>query len=765
MEMIDRFQNALRQGTVSIPPGAQPALTADGAPIVVLGRDALVARLQSPSGSSLALRIPASGHGGADWPERYGALAETFPAGPMTARIPRDPVVQRRPLHDEDAPGVLMEWIDGPTLLQAVHRACLARNTAVLAALATAFRDAINDARSAGFRHGDPTADNLIIRPTGRIAFIDLDTAAWPGAPFEVAGRGTPGYRHPAGGAAVDTARDAFASLVIYSSLRLLASYPELRIRYGDQPEVHGGCLLFSAWDLADPLTSRLFAELERTSATRGPELETLRAACVQAPDETELMAAIPGLRPYQLGEDGRRDSRRWGTSSETSRRDGVLASFRTRLRGPESTSVVDDIATYQDEELTARWPARSGPGQPLSRPPAGEVGVAMWRERLRRAIEQEDEAAVARIWPEVERDPIGSTMALDANAVLGRGYDRRIALEARRRRDEAVLSLTEEAVGRGLLLSSDSRLHARDARERGEIRAELEQALASDDRQRLADLAVSGRLIELGETDREAIRTVLRALERPILERALESDDDALVLLAYDDELFGGSEALRPEERARIELARNREEWLRAVRRALKRRDAASLANAFAKPPPGAEGRLSEAERRRIYRLIERERALDQLIAAIKEDDEPAILVALNTVERVGARIANRVDWPTLKRVVDRATLIEDIQTAATPPVDYGRLAHLLPSARALGLAGDPRFGDLDLATLERQIIRAAHVRRLRAALTRGDDAAIAMAADPDPYGAVATLEPDEQLRIDRALQTRRRLPMTSSV
>ena len=135
------------------------------------------------------------------------------------------------------------------------------------------------------------------------------------------------------------------------------------------------------------------------------------------------------------------------------------------------------------------------------------------------------------------------------------------------------------------------------------------------------------------------------------------------------------------------------------------------------------------------------------------------------NTVERVGARIANRVDWPTLKHVVDRATLIEEIQAAASAmPVDYARLAHLLPSARALGLDTDPRLKDIDLATIQRHVVRAAHIRRLRAALNRDDDAAIAMAAIPDPYGAVAALDPPERTRVDRALAARRaRLPFST--
>lgn len=774
MDTSDRFLNAVRDGTVSLPHGTRPFLV-DGEPEVITGRDALVIRLRDRSGQPLALRVPVEDAGGADWFRRYPALADAFAAGPLAARLPTRMAMVEGILPGADLPAVTMEWIEGPTLMQAVHRACAARNAAVLGALATAFRDAVNDLRGTGFRHGDLTADNIIIRSSGRLAFVDLDTAVWPGSPVTAGGRGTPGYRHPTGNASTETARDAFGTLIIYVSLRLLAAYPELRARYGDAPDIAGGGLLFSAWDLADPVSSRLFAELERTDATRGPELDALRSACVDAPDSASSLASvIPNVQPYRNVDETPAGPRRWGAPAEP-RRDSMLTGFRERLRAGvlEERDETRELPSVDRPEAPPSWP--TGPSWPTPapqsrpverpRPAATQIGASMWRERLRRAIELNDESAVARLWPEVAHDPLAHTMALDVTAVLGRGLERRIGEEARRGRDDTVLSLAGEAAQQGVTLSPESRRQARAARTRLATRTELEQALSADDRDRLADLAISGRLVELGDADRVAIRTVLRALERPVLDRALASDDDALILMAFDEELFGGSDALTREERERIALARDRAAWLRDVKIALKRRDAGFLAAAFVKPPPGAEARLSESARRRAYRLIERDRALDALTAAIAKQDEAAVLVALNTVERVGARIANRVDWPTLKQVVDRATLIEEIQRAASDsPPDHARLAHLLPSARALGLDNDPRLKDVDLTAIQHQVVRAAHVRRLRAALGRDDDAIIAMAATPDPYDAVALLTADERGRVDQALTARRvRLPFSS--
>jgi hypothetical protein len=252
----------------------------------------------------------------------------------------------------------------------------------------------------------------------------------------------------------------------------------------------------------------------------------------------------------------------------------------------------------------------------------------------------------------------------------------------------------------------------------------------------------------------------VLRALEWPNLSRALDADDDRLILEAYDEELFSQPDALETSVRERIELARQRTSWLEEVRTSLKRRDARLLARSFAKPPPGAESRLSAADRKRAFRLIERERAIAELNVAIQERDEAKIIAALGFVERVGARIGDRADWSIVKRVVDRASLIHDLKEAAeAEPLDYGRLAQLLPAIRALGHEGDPRLtGPVDPRRLARELVRNAHLRRMRIALKRDDDVAIAVAALPDPYDAYHLLRPAEQMRVDLALQNRNR-------
>jgi hypothetical protein len=63
---------------------------------------------------------------------------------------------------------------------------------------------------------------------------------------------------------------------------------------------------------------------------------------------------------------------------------------------------------------------------------------------------------------------------------------------------------------------------------------------------------------------------------------------------------------------------------------------------------------------------------------------------------------------------------------------------------------------GGADWAALERSVLRAAHLARLREALADGDEARVAFAAVPDPYGALSLLTPEERARVESALERR---------
>lgn len=780
MDRIVQFQNALggQRVPVLLNLRARPILDHSGKPLVVAGNNALVARLKRTDGSDLALRIVSSAGNGRDWAVRYRALqgldsslvGRTVPAGIRV--IKDDPVLRFQDGADELAahdPAIVMQWFEGPTLLQAVDRAARAGKTSVLQALATAVVDVVNALGSASFAHGDLTASNLIVRTDGRLACVDLDTASWPDSALGASGHGSPGYRHP-NESSDAIARDLFALLVMYTSLRVLGDDPDLRRSYGDPVSAPDGALLFSAWDLLDPSTSRCFMEVaERIEAGTMPLLNALRSACTGSIDDLgRHLPVIPRLNALSIHRSSRQPSA-WNL-------DGAVDRIRARYGGADRAAPGSPVERSSEMAETQVNPSVSGWGTShgwttwestpdASHDPTVEDVTEDDRVRLVAALDRNNEAEIARLWARLKDDPIAAMQGGRVEASLVAGYQRRLSEEASRGRDRAVVVLAEEAAARQLPLGTECRVMARAARERLEVRASLDKAVAIDDREQLADLAVSGKLVVLGDTDRRSLQRVLRAIEWPALQHAIRSNDDNLILEAFDPDLFGDMSDLGEGVKARIQLAERRVDWLSQVRSALKKRQVQDLGRLFTEPPEGGTERLSAPERRRIRQSIERRAALEELGSVIRSQDDAAIIAALNRVERVGARISDRFAWGVIQRVVERVSVIEDlIEAAEANPVDYGRLAQLLPIVRALGLARDPRLaGDLAIERLDAHVVRIAHVRRIRAALSRDNDVAIMVAAVPDPHGALDELTEEERDRVARAILARRRVDRKS--
>lgn len=772
MDRITRFQNALLQPNVpefqSL--GVRPDVDHAGRPIVVAGNNAMVAKLLRRDGRHVAFRIVDNSDVGGDWLLRHTALQQrlsprirdSIPAGIRVVRGRSFAEVVQAGDDERRGPstaGVAMEWVEGPTLMQTVDRAARAGNATVLRALGKALTERMNGLARESFVHGDITAHNLIVRTDGRLTVVDFDNASWPGSPLGSGGGGSAGYRHPTMTLNGEL-RDGFATLVLLTSLAVLVDEPDLRRSFGDPVSEADGSLLFSPWDLQNPAGSTVFAGASAHVGGEAAELlKRLSDSCQSGPED------LPGVLRVVEGLDIQPSTRDDQPSFEKT---WHLASAIDRVRARYASGTKDeteDDRSVADPRLHERastgretgWPevAAAAPGDADMRRP----GIEDERLRLAEAIKRDDEAEVAWLWARLARDPIALMHTGEVEDVLGRGYGRRIDHEASRGHDDQVIALAAEASERKLPLDQVARATARLASERRNVRADLERALVEDDTAALADLAVSGRLVVLGDADRSSLQRVLRAIERPGLDRALESDDDRIILQAYDPILFDGDLSLRKEERDRIDLASTREAWVVQVRAALKQRHTPELFDLFTSPPSGGAERLGVAERRRIRREIERKRALDELTEAVRGEEDAAIITALNKVERVGARIGDRFTWGAIQRVVERVSVIEDlIDVTEQRPMDYVRLAQLLSVVRSLGLTGDPRLkGDLSVDALQQHVVRLAHVRRLRAALQRDNDIAIVVAAIPDPHGALDELTEEERDRVAAAIRARR--------
>jgi hypothetical protein len=302
----------------------------------------------------------------------------------------------------------------------------------------------------------------------------------------------------------------------------------------------------------------------------------------------------------------------------------------------------------------------------------------------------------------------------------------------------------------------TEARTAVRAARQRIAARIALREVIGRRDFYGLASLACSGELDCLGRLEPAQARAVERARSWAAVERALVSDDDVAIVAAIDPELWREEGSLPPAARQRIDLARNRIRWVEDVRAALRRRDGIAMRRLLESSPPDAESRLTDVERRRIERAATREAAVSRLERALREGPDREVVAALAEFESAGAPFSDVLDWTAVRGVVDRISLAEALRAAATAdPPDAAQLARLLPAARAaLGDAGMP--GGVDWGALERSVLRAAHLARLREALADGDEARVAFAAVPDPYGALSLLTPEERERVNSALASR---------
>jgi len=678
------------------------------------------------------------------------------------SRLPAAISVIRRGLprfddEPEDAtdPAILMEWIQGPTLMQGVSRAARTGNANVIRALSAAFVQAWNEMRAEGMIHGDYTADNLLVRSTGQIACVDLDDASWPDAPLGASGQGSPAYRHPT--LHRDPAlRDAYAALVLVTSLAALADNPGLRPRFGDRPEVHNGALLFAPWDLADPMTSEAFAAARERSGRRASELlEALVSASLGNEDDViEACGSVPNLHPGDL----------FGSTPADADAGWTVAPVVARMRahyGEAWPETPDEARELEFPTWTGPVPAPPTPGSQVlpELPPEPDHVTGEDIAELEGALARADEAEVVRIWSQVGEDPRARLLAAEVESLIAAGYDRRVMAESRRKRDPAIVAIADEAARRKIPLGANARALVRQARERIQVRDRLETALAANDRRQLAELAVSGELVVLGDADRDSLQRVLQAIEWPAVQRAIQADDDVLIVAAYDDELFENSRLIDDQSAARISLAATRLRWLGEVRDALRQRKPAALRMLLLDPPDGGPERLSGPERRRMRLAIEQEHALKELGASLANKDDQAVIASLNRVERVGARIPDRRTWADVQQVVERVSLVDDLREASeADPIDYARIAQLLPAVKALGLERDPRIGEEGLVErLEDHLVRMAHMRRIRAAIARDNDTAIVSAAVPDPRDAIALLTEAERARVQQAIAARR--------
>jgi hypothetical protein len=777
MPELSDLDAAMMQPALSVPAvrrlgGGSIRLNDNARPLRVEGRDAVVYELRTPSGRILALRVllRPNVRRNRTLAERYAAL-RTDPRleslRGTSAPLPRDiqwiaegiafpgPDLQRIAV-----PLMAMERVPGRTMAHAVDRLCREGQSEPLALLADRWLETAATLERSGFTHGDLAADNLIVRPDGTIAVIDLDAAFWPSCPVAPEPSVTaPGYTHPSGAPHDPTQRDRFPALMLWSSLRILAHHPELRERWGDHPDRYGASLLWSQDDLRRPERSPVFTALEALDdASLQPLLEIVRRAIRFSAEETPPLSEI-AERLDGLG------FPRWASSGQPGRRSRIAAPLTSLPTAPgidQATTGIDQI--WDEDAAPLHHPDGKGP----ERQPDATRTMTLAEKGRRRAAAQRLAAAVAsrdttealRLWQQVRAIPEAAAYAASLHNLVA--HDRTDAIDRALRRvdDSGLLAAITEAELAGVAPSHEARAAVRAARERLSARADLREAIERRDYATIGDLQRSGKLACLGRLEASQARAVARSLAWPALERALATDDDAAIAAAADPALWRDEASLPAAAWQRVDLAQRRLRWMQEIRAALRKRDGSVLRRLLAAAPPGAEQRLTEVEGRRILRFTMREAAVARLERALQQGPDREVVAALAEFEAAAAPFTDVLDWAAVRGVVDRLSLADALRTAANAnPPDTARLARLLPAARAALGDGQGSSGP-DWTALEETVLRAAHLARLREAIAAGDDGRIVSAADPDPYGAASLLSEDEQdrLRLAMAHQQRRR-------
>ena len=530
----------------------------------------------------------------------------------------------------------------------------------------------------------------------------------------------------------------------VLSSDDTAGSAPEREIRTGPIPT-----------PAPERLASRPQADLRHPATRTRPSASLVRAADQEQLERLlrrgEVVAALRHWQDHDLASDPESVAR-FGERIAAIEQEAAVGAAQ---EAAQRNDTVEFLRLWRRYRLSTFPPAERL--RPIAEVAERRASAA---ERLRSALATRNLATVVRFWPSLKGDTLVADLAFPAADALTAYFGDRAGSAIAKGRDDELIAAIEDAEQHGVATPLEARRAFRIATNRVGTRERLDTALGANDRQALADLYISGRLAELGDVRPEVNRRALQALAWPHLANAFEIDRDDAIIGAYDPTLFamtdGEIDPLSTRERLRVRLARRRQQWLIDVRDALRNRDTRSLGRAFADVPDGALDRLSVVEKRRIERLASREEAATNLAEAIQSGDDVAIVQALTTVASIGGSLPDQLDWAAVRGVVDRVTLADAIREAmAQEPPDAERLARLLPVAR-VAAAADPSLTDIDFAELEREVLRAAHMNRLRTALVTDDDDEIATAATPDPFGAVDRLPAAQRERVERALAAR---------
>lgn len=199
-------------------------------------------------------------------------------------------------------PLVRMDWVEGLTLRDFIQQHL--RDPQKLDRLADRFLEMCGHLHSLGISHGDLQHGNIVVRSDESIRLIDYDSVFVPSLQgYSQVVAGLESYQHPLRKtvSSYGPNTDYFSELVIYLSLKVLASKPDLWQTFNLDKEDNS--LLFRMEDLTNPGKSLLFPQITRLglsfSRLSNRLLEYLGKTNLDAFLPLEEIVAVAGKAPW----------------------------------------------------------------------------------------------------------------------------------------------------------------------------------------------------------------------------------------------------------------------------------------------------------------------------------------------------------------------------------------------------------------------------------------------------------------------------------
>jgi hypothetical protein len=193
-------------------------------------------------------------------------------------------------------PLIVMDWIEGVSLLEKVDQLCQQGQHDVLRQLAEQWLELFKAMRKAKVAHGDLSGEHIIVKDDGSLILLDYDGAYIPhfrGLPPVVIGQAD--YQHPEmRRRPFDEYMDTFSAYVIYIALLALHHRPRLwQIYTYHSPEgkLLSTHMLFTRDDFLNSTNSPLFADMQGINdPVLSKALAALQQACSQPIERIHLL-------------------------------------------------------------------------------------------------------------------------------------------------------------------------------------------------------------------------------------------------------------------------------------------------------------------------------------------------------------------------------------------------------------------------------------------------------------------------------------------